>query len=302
MRGRVVALPWAGQRTWERRRGRLLPYLLVSPAVVLVGLITIYPSLYVVYTGLTDWSLQRAVIRFVGTNNFLTLGRDPLFWQTVLNTAVFLVGSLTGAIVLGLILALLLNERLPARSIFRSAAMVPFTISAVVVGVMWRWIVQADIGIASYSLASLFHVSVPFLLDDRIALGLLILIEIWRTTGYAMILLLAGLQGIDPIMYEAAEIDGANLRQRLGYLTLPLLMPTILVATVLLSISGVNLIDLILVVTGGGPARLTETIGVYMWKESFVFFNIGYGAAVAMIMFLLNLGLTLAYFVIFRRA
>ena len=302
MRGRVVALPWAGQRTWERRRGRLLPYLLVTPAVVLVGLITIYPSLYVVYTGLTYWSLQRAGIRFVGARNFLSLGRDPLFWQTVLNTAVFLVGSLTGAIVLGLILALILNERLPARSIFRSAAMVPFTISAVVVGVMWRWMVQADIGIASYGLASLFHVSVPFLLDDRIALGLLVLIEIWRTTGYAMILLLAGLQGIDPIMYEAAEIDGATLRQRLRYLTLPLLMPTILVATVLLSISGVNLIDLILVVTGGGPARLTDTIGVYMWKESFVFFNIGYGAAVAIIMFLLNLGLTLAYFVIFRRS
>lgn len=301
MTHRAATLPWAGPRAWERRRARLLPYVLVAPAVGLVALITVYPSLYVIYTALTDWSLQRTAVRFVGLGNLLLLGHDPVFWRTVLNTAAFLIGSLVGTVLLGLVLALVLNERLPGRSIFRSIAMVPFTISAVVVGVMWRWIVDPDIGIGTYALASAFRVYVPFLLDDRIALGLLVLIEIWRNGGYAMILLLAGLQGIDPVVYEAAAIDGATLGQRLRYVTLPLLTPTILVTMVLLSIHGVNLVDLILVVTGGGPARLTETIGVYMWKESFVFFNIGYGAAVAMVMFALNLGLTIAYVTLFRR-
>ena len=282
-------------------RVHLYPYLLVAPAIILVGVITIYPTLYVIYTSLTNWSLQRLSTRFVGAENFVKVAGDPLFWRTAVNTALFLSGSLFGAIILGFILALILNLHLPGRAFFRSTVMVPFTISAVVVGVMWRWMVQPDIGIASYTLARTFHLSIPFLLDDRIAMGLLIVIEIWRDTGYAMILLLAGLQGIDPGVYEAAAVDGANAGQRLRYLTIPLLAPTVLVTVVLLTIHNINLIDLILVVTGGGPARLTETIGLYMWKESFVFFNIGYGAAIAVLMFALNLGLTLVYLYAFRR-
>jgi multiple sugar transport system permease protein/raffinose/stachyose/melibiose transport system permease protein len=301
MTGRTAVLTWTARRGRERRRRRLLPYALVAPAVGLVGLITVYPSLYVAYTALTDWSLQRASVGFVGLGNFGILVRDPLFWRVLLNTLAFLVGSLTGAVGLGLVLALLLSRRLPGRAVFRSVAIVPFTISAVVVGVMWRWIVDPDLGIGNYTIALATGVWVPFLLNEQLALGLLVLVEVWRTAGYAMVLLLAGLQGIDPGLYEAAAIDGADARRRLRHITLPLLVPTILVTMVLLSIYAVNLVDLILVITGGGPARLTETIGVYMWKESFVFFNIGYGAAVAIVMFALNLTLTLLYFAVFRR-
>lgn len=273
----------------------ILPYLLIAPALLLIGTITVYPSLYVFYTALTDWSLERPTVHFVALHNFFHLTADPVFWHTIRNTLGFLLGTLVGTVLLGLMLAILLNERLPGRSIFRSVAMIPFTISSVVAAVMWRWMVQPDIGILNYSIASMLDVSVSFLFDSRIAIGLLVVIEIWANGGYAMTLFLGGLQGIDPVVYEAAAIDGANARQRLQYVTLPLLTPTILVSMVLLSIHAVNQVALIVVLTGGGPARLTETVSVYMWKESFSFFNIGYGSAVAVVIFLLNLGLTLLY-------
>ena len=136
----------------------------------------------------------------------------------------------------------------------------PWALTAVVVGVMWRWILLPDIGIVNYMLSGL-GINVSFFLSPGLALATMIVVEVWRSTGYGMILVLAGLQGIDGTLYEAARIDGAGFWRALRHITLPLLVPTLLVATILLSIRSVNLIDIPLVVTGGGPARMTETLG-----------------------------------------
>lgn len=273
---------------------RVLPYLFVAPAVLLVFALTVYPTLYVLRTSFTDWNLMRTVTRAVGFQNYLDLATDELARRALFNTVLFLVGSLVIILALGLALALALNQPVRGRTIFRSAVVLPWALTAVVVGVMWRWILMPDIGIINYWLAGL-GVNIAFFLSPGAAMATMILVEVWRSTGYGMILVLAGLQGIDPALYEAARIDGAGFWRALRHITLPLLVPTLLVATILLSIRGVNLIDIPLVVTGGGPARLTETLGLYMWKESFAFHHIGYGSAVAIVMLAINLVLTVLY-------
>ena len=160
-------------------------------------------------------------------------------------------GSLALILVLGLALALALNEPVRFRTFYRSTVVLPWALTAVVVGVMWRWILLPDIGIVNYMLSGL-GINVSFFLSPGLALATMIVVEVWRSTGYGMILVLAGLQGIDGTLYEAARIDGAGFWRALRHITLPLLVPTLLVATILLSIRSVNLIDIPLVVTGGG--------------------------------------------------
>ena len=272
----------------------MLPYLLVAPAVLLVFALTIYPTVYVLLTSFTDWNLMRTVTKVVGAKNYVDLVGDELALRALVNTVIFLVGSLALILVLGLALALALNEPVRFRTFFRSTVVLPWALTAVVVGVMWRWILLPDIGIVNYALSGL-GINVSFFLSPGLALATMIVVEVWRSTGYGMILVLAGLQGIDGTLHEAARIDGAGFWRALRHITLPLLVPTLLVATILLSIRSVNLIDIPLVVTGGGPARMTETLGLYMWKESFSFHHIGYGSAVAIVMLAINLLLTVLY-------
>lgn len=273
---------------------RLVPYLLVLPAVAIVFGMTLYPTIHVFRSSLTDWSLNRLGVEFIGLQNYRWLFTDPQFWLTLKNTAIFSVGVLLFVLTFGLLLALALNERLPLRTFFRSAVVMPWAITAVVTGLMWRWMMLPDIGILSYALERI-GLRVPFLLDSTIALGALILIDAWRSTGYGMVLLLAGLQGIDPTLQDAAKVDGASYAQYVRHIVIPLLIPTLIVVAILISIHTVNLIDIVLVVTGGGPARQTETLGLFMWKESFQLFSVGYGSAIAVIMFGINLVMTALY-------
>lgn len=292
----ALALSSAGAagRHWQAISRAGLPYLLVLPAAVLVFGWTLYPTIQVIRSSLTNWSLNRPRIDFIGLQNYVWLASDGQFWLTLANTAVFSVGVLLLVLTLGFLLALALNERLRFRAFFRTSVVLPWAITAVVTGVMWRWMLVPDIGIVSYALSQL-GLHVPFLLDSRIAMGVLIIVEVWRSTGYSMILLLAGLQGIDPTLHEAARVDGATYARYVRHILMPLLTPTVLIVTILMSIRTVNLIDVVLVVTGGGPARQTETLGLFMWKESFQLYGVGYGSAIAVLMFAINLVMTYFY-------
>jgi ABC-type sugar transport system permease subunit len=266
----------------------------VLPAVAIVFGMTIYPTVHVLRSSLTDWSLNRLGIEFIGLQNYHWLFTDPQFWRTLQNTTIFSVGVLLFVLTFGLLLALALDERLPLRTFFRSVVVMPWAITAVVTGLMWRWMMLPDIGILTYGLEQI-GLRVPFLLDSAVALWALILIDAWRSTGYGMILLLAGLQGIDRTLHDAAKVDGASYAQYVRHIIIPLLVPTLIVVAILISIHTVNLIDIVLVVTGGGPARQTETLGLFMWKESFQLFSVGYGSAIAVIMFGINLIMTALY-------
>jgi ABC-type sugar transport system permease subunit len=268
--------------------------LLILPAVALVFGVTVYPTFQVVASSLTNWSLDRTGVQFIGFKNYVWLALDPQFWLTVRNTVIYSLGVLLLVLTLGLLLALALNEELRFRAFFRTSVVLPWAITATVTGVMWRWMLMPDIGLVTYVM-ELFGAHVPFLLDSWVALTMLVVVEVWRSTGYGMILLLAGLQAIDPSLQEAAKLDGATYVQYVRGIVIPLLVPTILIVTILMSIRTVNMIDLVLVLTGGGPARLTETLGLFMWKESFQLYGVGYGSAIAVIMFAMNIVMTICY-------
>ena len=189
---------------------RVLPYLLVAPAVLLVFALTIYPTVYVLLTSFTDWNLMRTVTKSVGAKNYVDLLADDLAIRALVNTVIFLVGSLALILILGLVLALALNEPVRFRTFFRSTVVLPWALTAVVVGVMWRWILLPDIGIVNYMLSGL-GINVSFFLSPSLALATMIVVEVWRSTGYGMILVLAGLQGIDGTLYEAARFDEVAL-------------------------------------------------------------------------------------------
>jgi len=282
------------QVRWRAFSSASLPYLLILPAVALVFGVTVYPTFQVVASSLTNWSLDRTGVQFIGFKNYVWLALDPQFWLTVRNTVIYSLGVLLLVLTLGLLLALALNEELRFRAFFRTSVVLPWAITATVTGVMWRWMLMPDIGLVTYVM-ELFGAHVPFLLDSWVALTMLVVVEVWRSTGYGMILLLAGLQAIDPSLQEAAKLDGATYVQYVRGIVIPLLVPTILIVTILMSIRTVNMIDLVLVLTGGGPARLTETLGLFMWKESFQLYGVGYGSAIAVIMFAMNIVMTICY-------
>jgi len=271
------------------------PYLLVLPAVALVLGLTVYPTLNIVGTSLSDWQVNRPEVKFIGLENYSVLLRDPHFWGALRNTATLGLTALLCTLVLSTLLAFALSERIPFRTFLRVAIVLPWAVTGVVTGVMWRWLVTPDIGLVPYAFDLLFGQRLSILLDARTGMALLIGVAIWRSTGYATVVLLAGLQSIEPSLREAAFLDGATYWRYMRAIAIPLITPVIVIVAILITLQTVNLIDLALVVTGGNPARQTEVLGLFMWTETFTNFRIAFGSAIAIVMFTLNLGLSLLY-------
>jgi len=269
-------------------------YLFIAPAVLFLVALTVYPSLYLIGLSITDWKLTNEPA-VVGLSNFVTFFEQSASWRVLYVTLLFLVLDVAVVLGLGLPLALALNGRLRWRGLFRAAALVPWAVSAVVAGVVWRWMLLPETGVLTHFLSQV-GIEAEFLLDPTMALVSIVLVDAWRQIGYAAIFLLAGLQSIDPVLYEAARVDGAGPLASFRYVTIPLLAPAGLVLLILLTIHALNTVDVVLVVTGGGPMRLTETMAFHMYKEALYYFNVGYGSAVSVLLLLANLLLAVLYF------
>ena len=282
-------------RTLYKKYGKQIePYMFISPAFMILGFITLFPMIYVVYLSLYKIDLINPDV-YIGLKNYTDFFR-PVSLQTVKVTILYLLGSLFFTMVPGFLLALALNQKIRFSAFFRSISIVPWTITAVVAGVCWRWILSPDIGFLSYYIEKIFSFRPDFLYNPNWALLLIIIVDSWRSLGYVAVFILAGLQGIDPSLLEAARVDGADYRKIFRYIMLPLLTPSILVLLILMSMRALNMVDVVLVVTGGGPMRLTETLALHMYKESMSYFNIGYSSAVAVILLIINLVLAVVYF------
>jgi ABC-type sugar transport system permease subunit len=269
-------------------------YLFILPALLFLLALTVYPSLYLIGLSVTDWKLTN-VATFVGVKNFILFFQRPASWHVLYITGLFLFLDIIVIFGLGLPVALALNGRIRFRGFFRVVALVPWAVSAVVAGVVWRWMLLPGTGVLAYFLGRLGMES-EFLLDPTLALASIVLVDAWRQIGYAAVFLLAGLQSIDPVLYEAARVDGAGAFRTFRYITAPLLAPASLVLLILMTIHALNTVDVVLVVTGGGPMRLTETMAFHMYKEAFYYFNVGYGSAVSVLLLLVNLLLAILYF------
>lgn len=285
-----------------RRQGQassLLPWLLVLPAVLLVVLVTFFPILQAINLSFHQTNYLRQG-RFVGLQHYLSFFADPLSRQNLTNSFAFTFGSLAFSLPLALGLALLLNRPFPGRAMFRTILIVPWVVSQLLTALLWRWLDSPPFGPLAYILGLLTSSRVDILGTPDTALGGVILANVWRTFPYAMILTLAALQTIPNELYEAARIDGAGRWNLFRYVTFPMIQNTFLIATIILSIHYFNMIELPLVLTGGGPVNRTELLGLRVYREAFVLFKFGFGSAVAMIMFAVNIVVSLAYIRILR--
>lgn len=234
------------------------------------------------YTGETSW---------VGLENYSEVLEDPVFVDALFNTFLFL-GSVPIAVTIALGLALLLNKRFPGSNVFRSMFFLPYITMMVAIAVIWAYMFKSQGGVINYVLQQmgLINQNIPWLSDSWWARLSVIIVHVWKTTGFYLIIILAGLQNIPQEIYEVARIDGASARKRFLHVTLPLLKPTLGVCALVGLVTSFELFDLVQILTAGGPARSTEILITWIYKQAFEFGNFGYSAVLTIILFVIMAG------------
>jgi multiple sugar transport system permease protein len=263
----------------------------VAPALALLFFVTVYPIMYVFYLSLNRKLLIFNVSRFVGLENYLFLLKDDRFWTAFINTTYFTLVSVSLEVLLGLSVAVLLDRSLKIKGLLRAVVLIPWAIPTVVSAKMWEWIYNADFGILNYLIGSKINwLGSPFL-----AINAAVFMDVWKTTPFVAILLMAGLKVIPQELYQAARIDGAGRWTIFKKITLPLLKPVILIVLIFRTLDAFRVFDAIYVLTGGGPANTTETLSIYAYKVLFQTLQFGYGSALSVIVFLCVASMSLIY-------
>lgn len=281
----------------EKRTERQL-LLVLLPSLVLLLAFVIYPALYSVYLSFTNEALTGAAAlrpRFVGIRNYTRLLNDAKFWNSLFVTFVFVMGSaVIGQFVLGLISAMALRRPIRFRQFFSSIILLPNAAPEVVAGFMWISMLAGGEHATLSRIVAFFGVN-PADWLNAFPLSMIIIVNTWRGIATAMILLTAGLSTIPSEIYEAARMDGATPSQMFRRITLPLMMPTILLYMLISAVSTIAVFGLVYALTRGGPGGATEVVSIYIYNQSFTAFQLGYGAAVAVVVLLISLILGIGY-------
>ena len=267
------------------------PAYYIGPAFLFLGVILLYPLGYALYLSFHQWTLRtfKQGIPFIAVKNYSDLFSSPDFINSIRITFTFVALAITIEFILGMGLALLLNEELKGRGLFRSLVLLPMMCTNVVIGLTWRLLLNYQYGLVNYYLGQLNIPAVEWLSSPKIAMSSVVLVDVWNTTSFIALMLLAGLQSLPDEPYEAARIDGASGLQSFFYLTLPLLKPVILVALLWRFIDTFRIFDVVYLLTAGGPARATEMVSIYVYRYGFQSFNLGVAAASSFIMLLIML-------------
>ena len=262
-----------------------LPYILIAPTVAVLVALSIYPLFYAVKISLQTGSGEAA--RW-GLGNFVRLASDKFFLEALAHTLIYAVVALTFEFLLGLGLAVMLDRPLRGRSLFRSALLIPMMLPPVVVGVVWRLMLNPDFGAINGTLksAGVATESLTWTASPVLALASVIAVDIWQWTPFMFLVLLAGLQAIPQEPYEAAIVDGSSGWQTFCHVTLPLLRPAILIALLLRTMDLLRVFDQIFILTQGGPGFSTETVSLYIYRTAFRFSDFGYAAAMSFVLLL----------------
>ncbi len=281
----------------EKRTERQL-LLVLLPSLILLLAFVIYPALYSVYLSFTNEALTGAAAlrpRFVGIRNYTRLLNDAKFWNSLFVTFVFVMGSaVIGQFVLGLISAMALRRPIRFRQIFSAIILLPNAAPEVVAGFMWISMLAGGEHATLSRIVSFFGID-PADWLNAFPLAMIIIVNTWRGIATAMILLTAGLSTIPSEIYEAARMDGATTSQMFRRITLPLMMPTILLYMLISAVSTIAVFGLVYALTRGGPGGATEVVSIYIYNQSFTAFQLGYGAAVAVVALLISLILGIGY-------
>jgi multiple sugar transport system permease protein len=271
----------AHTRFGERERFMLA---LILPAVTILIAFQIVPILIGANASFRNYSLFNPQKTFVGLANYRRILTDPLFFGIVLpNTFVFMVASVSGGLLTGLTLAMMLNRRFLGERLVRTAILLPLMVAPVVAAIMITWMFNDQFGIANVIMQALGFEPVPWMISRWTAMTVVIMTDIWLWTPWFTILILAALQSLPPEPHEAARIDGANAWQVFRNITLPLLRPVLMVCIVIRTIDAFRVFDIVWTITKGGPARSTEVFSIYAYKQAFVYLNFDMGSAASLI-------------------
>jgi ABC-type sugar transport system permease subunit len=285
--------------TWER----FYPYLSTLPALFVIALFTLYPIAYAIRISFFRYLLTRPKDHpFVGLKNFQEVIGSYYFHNSLVITAIYTAAALIMVILFGFMVALLLNTRVKTGAFLKIVILLPWSIPAVVSGVLWKWILNADFGALNGVLYSLGLINnyIPWLAEPTLAKASLVMAHVWKESPLVAIFFLAGLQLIPNELYEAARIDGGGAWSTLRYVTLPLLRPTLLVVTVYETMVAILTFDVIYVLTGGGPGDSTALFSWFAYAEIFKALNLGHGIALSIIIALITLILVILYLRVLR--
>lgn len=277
--------------TREDRRNLVKGLLFTAPWLVGLAVFTTIPALMSLYYSFCDYSVLNPPV-FIGTTNFADLARDEVFWQSLNNTLIYAVAALPLGTVLGIVLALLLNQQIIARPVFRTIFFLPSLVPLVALAILWQWIFNGEFGVLNHALGW-FGIDGPnWLTDTTWAKPALIITALWGV-GNSVVIYLAGLQDVPRDFYEAARVDGANWWQQTRHITLPMISPVIYFNVIMGTIGVLQIFAVPYVMTGGGPARATLFYTMYLFNQAFRYLNMGYACAMAWVLFVIVAGLTL---------
>ena len=275
--------------------------LALLPAILVLGIFSIYPIIYSGYLSLNDWNGFDPQPTFVGLQNYADLFASPNFWHSLLVTLIYVGGTTLLSVAGGLVIALLLNTGIRGVTIYRILYFIPVVTATVAAATVWRYLLDPGTGFVNVTLRSLGIQGPAWLSDPNWALIAVILVGVWKRVGFNMVIYLAGLQTIPAVYYEAAMVDGAGSKQRFWHITLPLLAPTTLLIAIMSLIDAFLVFDTVFVMSNGtgGPVGSTEVLGFVLWREAFRYFNLGDASAVGWVLFAMVLLITLVQWKLF---
>ena len=291
--------PRSRRWAWPRREA-LVGLVFLLPSLILLGIFVFYPLGYVVYLSLLKWDLITPA-SVVGLNNYAALFKDSYFLQAVQVTVAISAASVAITLPLGFLCAVFLNLKLRESALYRGILLAPYIFPLVASGIAWSMMFQQDGGILNWLIRHLGGSGLNWLGSSTWAVVAVIIVGVWQYLGYYTLIFLAGLQGIPPDYYEAAAIDGAGNLVQAVRITLPLLSPTLLFATIILIIQSFQTFSQVYVMTQGGPAGATTTLVYYLYEVAFQFFQIGKAGAISVLLLLFLVGITLVQLVLARR-
>jgi multiple sugar transport system permease protein len=296
----MVTAPNEGATKWWTRfldpSERTLAVLLLAPAALLLALIIVYPVCRLVWTSFQNLSLTSGVpAQFAGLENYRLMLDDPVFWETTWNTVLITLITVPGALVVGLAMALMANLPFRTKWPVRLSLLIPWALPLSFAGLIFAWFFHSEYGVVNDVLRRLGFEGVIWFNSANWAFAAICLTIIWKTSSFMALIILAGLQTIPRSLYEAAEVDGAGRLRQFIEITLPLLKPAIVVALIFRTITALQTFDIPFTMTRGGPGTSTSTLAMYIHQNTVDFLDLGYGSALAVVMFALSMCVTAVY-------
>lgn len=290
-------------RRYASLQRRSFPLLMVAPALALLVAVVLYPIGYAGWLAFHFWDIRRDTTTYVGLDHFRRMLDDAIFSQSFLNTITYVVMAVAAEFIAGFGLALILHNRFRGASLIRAIIMLPLFVVPVVVGLTWRLLYNQDFGPIYFALksAGMVNTESPFgLANPAVALPLIILTSVWQVMPFVFLVLVAGMQSIPAEQYEAAKLDGANAFQEFRAITLPWLKPLILFILLFRFMDAIKVFDLVIMLTNGGPGSRTEVASLYIYRQAFTYFNVGYASALSMVLLVVILAISVILITVIR--